>query len=260
MALPRRYLIARLLVCAALLGAASSFAAESPAAGPVFTLLAVGGQTLPEDLHYLESADEGVPMVSSAVRRTPPLPAAAGQPLVFGRPRANPAPGESRFVPLASLAWPVGASERVLVLLAADDDQVSGVAIDDGERVFPRGTLRVINLLNRPVAVRWGDFTGEFPPGPAPARPYPAMPANPNGPPARFRVMLGALKADGNGTELIYAGRAEARPGARTLVVIREVRETDVNEAGDPIDVGVSYLTRWVVDAPPPATNTEDRP
>lgn len=260
----RRYLIEqgvgllrsfRLLACAGFLGlagsASSAFAVEPEVTGPMFTVLATGTQSLPEGLHYLTSPNEGVPFEASSARRTAPMAAPAGTALVFGVPRPAPAEGESRFMPLFSANWPAGATERVLVLLAAEGDRLGGVAIDDGERVFPRGTLRVVNLLGRPIAARWGDFTGEFAPGPGPAHPYPATQTNPNGPPARFRVMLGAIRPDRSGTDLIYAGRAEARPGARTLVVIREVRERAVNDDDEIVDAGISYSTRWVVDSLP---------
>jgi hypothetical protein len=149
------------------------------------------------------------------------------------------------------VGWPAGASQRVLVLLAVDGKRVGGVAINDGEDVFPSGTLRVINLINRPVMARWGDFTGQFPPGPGPAHPYPRMQAAPNGQSGRFKVLLGVPRSDGSGVNTIYAGRAEARVGARTLIVVREVKETDVTDEGVVVDAGVSYNTRWVVDSLP---------
>lgn len=224
--------------------------------GPVFTVLAAGSRPLPEELHYLKSPDEGILLATSPARRSAPLSAPAGAALVFGIPRPKPAPGESGFVSLFSVNWPAGATERVLVLLASDGARLNGVAIDDGERVFPPGTLRMVNLLNRPLAARWGDFTAEFPPGPSVAHPYPSMPPGAGGQPNRFRIMLGTTRADGNGTTLIYAGRVEARANARTLVVVREVKETDVTEDGEVMDAGVSYNVRWVVDSRPPRDKT----
>ena len=261
MAEPRRHLIPLravwlLLVCTAF-PAGSAVAAESSANTKelVFTVLATGAKPLPEGLHYLESPDEGVALKASFARRTEVLPAATGKTLVFGVPRANPAPGESRFVALCSVPWPAEVSERALVLLATGESgRVSGVVIDDGERAFPHGTVRVVNLVKRPLAARWGDNTWEISPGPGVARPYPVMAASGAGQAAsRFKVMLGTLREDGVGSTLIYAGRAEARPGARTLVVVREVRETEVTNEGEVMNAGVSYNVRWVVDSLPQA-------
>lgn len=235
-------------VCTGLFALSVAVADEAAPTGPVFTVLAAGAKPLPEGLHFLESPDKGVPLKTSFARRSDPVSAAAGRPLVFGVPRPNPAEGESRFIALGSVNWPAGVSERALVLLATDGNRVSGVAIDDGERVFPGGTVRVVNLLNRPLAARWGDTTWEIAPGPGAARPYPAMAG---GQGTRFRVMLGALREDGQGSTLIYSGRAEARPGARTLVVVREFKETDLTDAGEVVNAGVSYNVRWVVDALP---------
>lgn len=237
-----------LLACLVATPASADVPAEPK--GPVFTVLSTGGQ-LPENLHYLETPDKGVPLQISLSRRTDPLPAKPGQTLVFGVPRPNPAPDQSAFVPVCSVAWPAGGTQRALVLLATDGEQrVLGIAIDDDTDVFPLGTLRVVNLVNRPLAARWGDTTWEVPPGPGVGRPYPI--SNDGTSIRRFKVMLGTLRPDGQGTTLIYAGRAEARRGARTLVIVREVKETDINELGEVVDAGFSYTTRWVIDSPPP--------
>jgi hypothetical protein len=242
-------------MCAALLALSvacgEAVAAEvSNAGGPVFTVLAAGARPLPEKLHYLATVDEGILLKTSFARRSEPVPARAGRTLVFGIPRENPAEGESRFVVLGSVICPAGISERGLVLLSTDGNRLSGMVIDDGEKTFPAGTLRVVNLLNRPLAARWDETTWEVSPGPGVARPYPSRVVGGAGQASRFRVMLGALREDGKGSTLIYSGRAEARPGARTLVVVREVKETDLTDEGEVVNAGVSYNVRWVVDAP----------
>lgn len=219
--------------------------------GAVLSVLAVGESSLPEGLHRLDSPDEGTPLKTSFVRRSELLPAVPGKSVVFGVPRQNPATGESRFVTLCSVDWPEGVQDRVLVLLASDGGKLSGIAIDDGEKVFPRETLRVVNLVKRPMAARWGDQTWELPPGPGPARPYPAVTKGAGGQPGRFKVMLGVRWGERDEANIIYAGRIEARPNVRTLLVVREFKETAITETGEALDVGVSYNTRWVVEALP---------
>lgn len=264
MAFPRRRLIARslprLLLFFACLVASPFLSGAAAPKGPFFSVLAVGAEPLPENLHWLETPEKGVPLKTSFARRGDLLPASAGRPLVFGIPRQNPGKGESPFVPLCTVAWPAGATERALVLLVSDKGGLWGVAIDDGEKVFPRGSLRIVNMVPRPLAARWGDFTWEVPPGPAPSRPYPAVKPGPQGQPGRFKVMLGVRWNDDKDANIIYAGRADARPDSRTLLVVREVKETGVTDTGAVIDVGVSYSTRWVVETLPKAESSNKTP
>lgn len=255
--LPGLWRRAVFLVCLGVLPCLCGATAAEPAdktgkgKGAVFSVLTVGGESLPEGLHWLESPGNGVPLKTSFVRRGDLLPAIAGQALVFGVPRVNPGKDEPPFAVLCTVPWPAGASERALVLLIVEKGRLWGVAIDDGETVFPRGTLRIINMVNRPLAARWGDFTWEVPPGPAPSRPYPLVPPGPAGQPGRFKVMLGVRWNEGNDANIIYAGRAEARADSRTLLVVREVNETGITSTGETVNVGVSYNTRWVVETLP---------
>jgi hypothetical protein len=236
-----------LLGLASIPGSASAADAMVPK-GPVFSVLSVGDGALPENLHYLESPDEGVALTVSTFRRSALLPL-VGDTIVFGVPRQNPAEGESRFVAVCSVDRPVGITERALVLLTPETSGLSGMMIDDSERVFPRGTLRVINLVGRPLAARWADVTGEMRPGPNPAKAYPVVKKGPAGQPGRFKLMAGVMREDGQGANLIYSGRVEARPETRTLLVVREVQETALTPSGEVLDLGVSYSTRWVIEA-----------
>lgn len=259
MALPRRYLNVTLLLAlfvSPLLLWAGRAATPAPlkADEPAFTLLAVGEQPLPADLYYLRSANDGVPVTVNATRRSELIkPAAKGLPLVFGIKRAVVQPGESPFQALCQVEWPAGEVNRVLVLLMSDGEKIHTLAMDDGERVFPRDSLRVVNLTGRPFLGRWGEFEGTLVPGPNPAGPFPVTPETSSG---RFKLALGLREVNGSG-RIIFSGWVDAWRSTRTLLLVRELdEELPEGVTGPP---NTFYMTRWVVErmpVPAPAAQT----
>jgi len=232
-------LLAAAALCPVFAATTTTLAAPPKADEPAFCLLAVGDQKLPEDLHYLRSSKEGIPVAVSSGRRSEPLPApAAGEALVFGLKRADATTGESAFMPLCRIEWPGDGVTRALVLLAMDREKIRGVAVDDGERAFPRASLRVINLTGRSLLARWGGFQGELAPGPAAAKPFPRVATTTAGQPGRFQVGLGVRQPDGN-AKVIFAGWTEAWPNARTLLLVT-ASEGEANPR---------YRTRWIVES-----------
>lgn len=206
--------------------AAPGFGQKPPrpdAAPPaIFRVMALTDGIPEKGVFYLKDAKEGLPLVVNKSRLSAPVSAySTTMPMTFGSKATDPQ-GAVTYKPMVQAAWPEVGAPEALVFLALSGEgagaKLSAVAVDNGLKVFPRRTVRVLNFSGQKVFGQFGSFKGELAPGASRAVPYPEVPA-PSGSVGRFQVGFGVIGPDG-GSQLIFNGWTEAWPNARTLVLI----------------------------------------
>ncbi|MFH1499647.1 MAG: hypothetical protein ABII82_17695 [Verrucomicrobiota bacterium] len=215
----RRYLTFLFAGAAILISAL--FARDAVAAAPTFQIVALDDFEARAQLHYLRSPTDAVPLSAPVLRRSASLEVrSADAPVILALKQADPATGATVYRPVAQVAWPAGAPDRALVFVATDaTGAIRTTAIDDSLKVFPVGTLRVVNFSGEALLGRFGGFEGDIPPGARAAVPYPEIDA-PAGTTGRFRVGI-ARRDDTGNAKLVFNGWTEAWPNGRTLLLIR---------------------------------------
>lgn len=231
MALSRRSLIGLIALS---FGSALAFAQTRPAPSggggfdpnkkpaAMVKVMAISDTLPAEGLFYLKNAKEGRALALPKGRFSAPMPLfSQGQPMVFGvkGPQVEGAPS---YRPLVQAILPEGGVEEVAVFLAASgegaDMRLSALALDNGLKVFPPRSIRVLNFTGEKLFAQLDTFRGELPPGPANAMPYPEIKTEP-GRTGRFRVGIGRMDTTGN-PQILFSGWADAWPNARTLLLI----------------------------------------
>lgn len=215
----RRHLTTLLAGAAILISAL--LARDAAAAVPTFQIVALGDFEARAQLHYLRSPTDAVPLSAPVLRRSASFEArTADAPVILALKQADPATGATVYRPVAQVSWPAGAPDRALVFVATDaTGAIRATAIDDSLKVFPVGTLRVVNFSGETLLGRFGGFEGDIPPGARAAAPYPDIDA-PAGTTGRFRVGI-ARRDDAGNAKLVFNGWTEAWPNGRTLLLIR---------------------------------------
>lgn len=183
-----------------------------------FTVLA-GGEAKWDGVSYQAGGTQATALTFSYQRRSEPQKA-GGSTLVFTREKTDPATGKPVPVKVAAVVWPAGVRAALLVFVprpapAADGVEFDVLAIDDGVEAFPAETVRVLNLTPVVLVGRIGDREAAFGAGLSPViRMADVVPEHA----VSVALALGARTGEGMLTR--YLGPLEARPQARSLVVV----------------------------------------
>ncbi|NDC74054.1 hypothetical protein EBZ70_01900 [bacterium] len=240
MAHSRRSLAVLFLVCVCALIATAQ--TRPPAGGPGFDpsktpaatvkVMALSASVPAEGLFYLKTPKEGMAIALPRGRFSAPfVPFSHTQTLTFGV-KAAAVEGVPSFRVLTQAKWPEGDTEEVLVFLATTgegaDSRMNAIAVENGPRVFPPRSVRVMNFTGQKLFAQFGTVRSELAPGPSRGVPYPEVQAEP-GRIGRFRVGLGRMDAQG-GPQILFSGWADASPESRTLIVVTPLPGSDKPE------------------------------
>ncbi len=249
MAFSSRFLGCLSLIAALLVFVDRALYAGEVSAGRTFSVLAASNADW-TDFGVLNGS-KLIPLSPSRQTRSPALPIPSGDDSVtFARRTVDPKSGKTIHVPVARAAVPIGATRILFILMprVANDGTTSleVVATDDGLKVFPTESLKVINATEVTFQGVLGRERMTFGPGSStPVKTTAFIPPEEEAPDPG--MPFGLTLATNEGVKSLYAAALSVSSHTRILVLVLPPK----NPGSNRVQVRAIHQT-----IPPPAAGT----